>query len=75
MPLGAYAEISGDAIIVRAIVVSIDGKHAAHTSVRGTATHPERAGIGAAEELLKRGAAEILDEVRRAQADAEGQPS
>ena len=72
MPLGAHAEISGDEIVVRSIVIAADGSRAARATVRGATTRPETAGIEAAELLLKHGAGEILAEVQRAQVDIEG---
>jgi len=74
MPLGAYAEISGDAIVIMGVVVSIDGSREARATVRGAAADPEAAGIEAAEQLLKRGAGQILAEVQHAQESPEGLP-
>jgi hydroxymethylbilane synthase len=72
MPLGALAEISGDRITVRGIVVSPDGAQAAHATAEGSARDPEQVGIDAAERLLAEGAGAILADVMRAQAAVEG---
>ena len=72
MPIGAHAQIDGDSMTVTGLVVSIDGGRRAHTSVTGAARDAEALGARAAEELLDRGADEILAEVQRAHAAVEG---
>jgi hydroxymethylbilane synthase len=72
MPIGAYANVTGTAIVLTAIVISLDGKRAARANVHGTAANPEAAGIEAAEQLLGNGANEILADVQRTQATVEG---
>ncbi len=72
MPLGAIAELAGDQVTVRGIVVSPDGTRAAHGTARGSARDAVQVGIAAAEQLLADGAGEILAEVLRAQAAVEG---
>jgi hydroxymethylbilane synthase len=60
IPLGAYAELSGKGLRVRALVASPDGKRAARADCAGPASEPESLGERAAGELRSRGAAEIL---------------
>ena len=72
MPIGAFAELTGDAISLSAVVVSTDGSRAVRAQVTGRAVDPEGAGLAAAGELLKGGAAEILAEVERQHADVQG---
>jgi hydroxymethylbilane synthase len=72
MPLGAYAEISGDNVSVRGVVVSPDGARAAHGRAHGSVRDAEQVGISAAEQLLADGAADILADVQRAHAAVEG---
>jgi len=72
MPIGAYAALDDAAITVTAIVVSPDGARAAMAQIDGRADEPEAAGDAAAEELLARGAGDILAEVQRQQAAVEG---
>lgn len=72
MPIGAYAEIAGDDMVVTSIVVSIDGARAVRATVRGKAASPDVVGIEAADQLLRQGADQILAEAQRAQAGVEG---
>jgi hydroxymethylbilane synthase len=72
MPIGAYAEVSGDALAITGIVVSTDGARAAHARIDGRADEAEAAGEATAEQLLADGAEEILAEVQRQQAAVEG---
>jgi hydroxymethylbilane synthase len=65
VPLGAYAHIQGNELQLYAIIGSLDGKHIVKGSRSGSYTDAERIGIELAEELLKRGGREILDEIRR----------
>ena len=60
IPLGAYAELSGERIRLRAIVASPDGSRIARADCEGAAAAPEALGERAAEELRRRGATEIL---------------
>jgi hydroxymethylbilane synthase len=72
MPIGAYANVTATAVMLTTIVISLDGTRAARAEVEGTAADPEAAGIAAAEQLLARGADEILADVQRAPATVEG---
>ncbi len=72
MPIGAYAAVTGEAIQLTAVVISLDGARAVRADRRGSASAPADVGATAADELLKQGAGEILAEVERAQAAVEG---
>jgi hydroxymethylbilane synthase len=81
MPIGAYANLAGrdpeagsgsDALAVTAIVVSPDGAREVRAVIDGRADEPRAAGDAAAEQLLARGAGEILDEVQQQQAKVQG---
>jgi hydroxymethylbilane synthase len=60
IPLGAYAELSGRDLRVRALVAAPDGKRIARADCAGPASEPESIGERAAAELRSRGAGEIL---------------
>jgi hydroxymethylbilane synthase len=72
MPLGAYARIEGDLLIVSAVVTSLDGADAVRTKTAGSLQTPDLVGARAAEALLAQGADRILADVRRSQSAAEG---
>jgi hydroxymethylbilane synthase len=63
VPLGAFAEKSGDRLRLRALVASPDGKRIARADCEGAAAEPEALGARAAAELRSRGAAEILSSI------------
>jgi hydroxymethylbilane synthase len=60
VPLGAYAELGGARLRVRALVASPDGRRIARAEGEGDAADPERVGDEVAAMLRERGAAEIL---------------
>lgn len=60
IPLGAYAELHGSTIRLRALVASPDGRRSARAEAEGDASGPEALGHRVAELLRQRGAAEIL---------------
>ncbi|HLE66442.1 MAG TPA: hydroxymethylbilane synthase [Burkholderiales bacterium] len=60
IPLGAYAELHGSTIRLRALVASPDGRRIARAEAEGDASGPEPLGHRVAELLRQRGAAEIL---------------
>ena len=72
MPIGAYAELTGDDLSLVAIVVSLDGTRIARARSTGAAHEALRVGIAAAEELLSNGADRILADVHRAHASVQG---
>ncbi|MBI2752774.1 MAG: hydroxymethylbilane synthase [Betaproteobacteria bacterium] len=60
IPLGAYAELHGSTIGLRALVASPDGRRIARAEAEGDVSAPESLGQRVAERLRQRGAAEIL---------------
>lgn len=60
VPLGGYAEISGDRITLRGFVASPDGKALLRAQVFGNKADPEAIGIALARELRAQGADRIL---------------
>lgn len=72
MPIGAYAALRDGELAMTAIVVSVDGAQAARADVRGSAADAYAVGVRAADELLARGAGEILATVQREHGAVEG---
>jgi hydroxymethylbilane synthase len=71
-PLGALASCTGDQIAVEAVVIALDGSRAIRAADSGSSHQAAAVGASVAARLLAEGAAEILDEARRAQAAVEG---
>jgi hydroxymethylbilane synthase len=61
LPLGAFAEIQGSRIMLRALVASADGRRVARANASGT--DPERLGAEVVERLRALGAEDILKQV------------
>jgi hydroxymethylbilane synthase len=72
MPIGAHAILEDGDLAMTAIVVSADGARAARAEARGRTANAHAVGIEVAEQLLARGAGEILAEVQRTQGTVEG---
>jgi hydroxymethylbilane synthase len=72
MPIGAYAQIEGDAISAIGLVVSLDGSRAERADARGVVRDADAVGVRLADALLAQGAGEILEAVQREQASVEG---
>jgi len=72
MPIGAFADVTDDTVTLTGIVISVDGARAARATATGSAANAEAIGVNVAEQLLERGADEILADVQRAQAAVEG---
>lgn len=60
MPIAAYARLSGSSIEIVGVVAEPDGGKVIRAALQSPASDPERAGLRLAEELLKRGATELL---------------
>jgi hydroxymethylbilane synthase len=60
IPLGAYAELAGGQLRLRALVAAPDGRRVARVDCTGSPSDPEALGAQAAEQLRARGAGEIL---------------
>jgi hydroxymethylbilane synthase len=72
MPIGAYAAESGGALVLTAIVISMNGSKTARAEAEGPVAEAALLGDRVAGELLARGAGEILAEVDRTRAAVEG---
>jgi hydroxymethylbilane synthase len=60
VPLGATARVEGDALAIRAAVVSPDGGRRIEAALSGSADAAEDVGKRLAEQLLAQGARELL---------------
>jgi hydroxymethylbilane synthase len=72
MPIGAYADVMDNAITLTGTVISPDGARAARAAASGSADNAEAIGVDVADQLLARGAGDILSDVLRAHAAVEG---
>jgi hydroxymethylbilane synthase len=72
MPIGAYADVSGDALTLVGIVLSLDGAQVLRAESRGQMSEAIAVGNAVAEDLLAQGAAGILADIERAHAAVEG---
>lgn len=63
VPIACYATLNGDELYLRGLVGSDDGSHMIRTEVTGNKADAEQLGIQAAEDLLAKGAGEILESV------------
>ena len=66
VPIASYGCTEGDSIFLKGMVGRPDGSEIIRGSARGSTEDPEALGADLAEQLLARGAKEILDEVYRA---------
>jgi hydroxymethylbilane synthase len=63
VPIGAYARLDGDSLLLRAVIASPDGLNIIRGERRASGTDAERAGEDLGRELLDRGGRRILDAV------------
>lgn len=68
VPIGAYARIEGDALVMDGLVGSVDGKTIVRTQLTGSPQQPVALGEAMVAALLEMGAGEILASIR----DADG---
>jgi hydroxymethylbilane synthase len=66
IPIGAHGQINRNELRLDAVIGSLDGKRIVRGMKNGKVTDAERIGIELAEELLRRGGKEILEEIRNA---------
>jgi hydroxymethylbilane synthase len=64
LPVGAFADVNGDSLRVRAAVLSLDGRRSVRKDMIGPRGNPEEVGALVAAELLRSGAGSILDSDR-----------
>lgn len=69
VPVGALATVEGETLHLRGAVSSLDGSRSVEGERDGSAAACGEVGAALAEELLARGAAEILDEIRATTGD------
>ncbi len=60
VPIGAFAELDGGALLLRGLVGSPDGREVIRATRRGPVNDPAALGLAVADELLAGGAARIL---------------
>jgi hydroxymethylbilane synthase len=72
MPIGVYADVSGGALTLVAIVLSLDGAQVLRAESRGPISDANAVGSAVAEDLLAQGAVGILADIERAHAAVEG---
>lgn len=63
VPIGVNTKVEGDRLELKGIVASLDGQRLIKGTVAGEASNAEALGIELAEQLLKEGAREILEEI------------
>lgn len=63
VPIGAFAEVKPNGIYLDGMVGSVDGTLTFRKKVRGSSKDPEKTGVSLANDLIKAGAREILDEI------------
>ncbi|MCL2324478.1 MAG: hydroxymethylbilane synthase [Actinomycetia bacterium] len=71
VPIGAYARLTAQGMVLDALVGSVDGTRIVRTQVEGPADAGEELGRRAVEELKAAGALPILNEIRQANGAAE----
>ena len=59
-PVGVYAEVQEEVLVVRGVIVSLDGSTLVRQTVHGSAQMPEQAGKELAQKLKEHGGADIL---------------
>ena len=69
VPIGAYAQLQGDALVMDAVVGSVSGDRILRAHLEGPANQPIELGELMVAELLKLGAHAILAEIREASVD------
>jgi hydroxymethylbilane synthase len=65
VPVAGFAVIDGDMLHLRGLVGEVNGSHIVRGHISGAATDADALGVALAEDLLERGAAEILARLYR----------
>lgn len=65
IPIGAYGRVEENNLHLSGLVASLDGKKVIKDELVGSLDHAEKLGISLANHLLKKGADEILNQVRQ----------
>jgi hydroxymethylbilane synthase len=66
IPIGTFGRIESGKFFLDAVVGSVDGKKIVRGSINGAPNESEKIGVALAQELLNKGADEILREIRMA---------
>lgn len=64
VPVGAFAELVGSGLRLRGVVCSLDGRRGVDGEISGAIKEAEALGVALAEDLIRKGGGEILDEIR-----------
>jgi hydroxymethylbilane synthase len=64
VPIGCYAEVIGNNIIVEGLIASLDGRQVFRSSIQGSCQEADVIGQQLALDLLQKGAASVLAEIR-----------
>lgn len=64
VPIGCYAEVRGENITIEGLVASLDGCRVFRGSIQGNCQEADLIGQQLAHDLLEKGAAEVLAEIR-----------
>lgn len=65
VPIAGHATINGTQLTLKGLVGRPDGSHAVESSISGPMTEAEKLGVALGDDLLSRGAREILQDVYR----------
>ena len=60
LPVGAYARVDGDTMVLTVFLSSQDGSNAFRAKVRGRASNPHEVALDAYQRLVERGAGPLL---------------
>lgn len=63
VPIGVYAEVCEQQILLRAVIASLDGKRVLKDCIQGSIDEAEQLGIKLGEQMLAAGGREILAEI------------
>jgi hydroxymethylbilane synthase len=66
IPIGTFGRIESGKFFLDAVVGSVDGKKIVRGAIHGAPNESEKIGVALAQELLSKGADEILREIRMA---------
>ena len=64
IPIGAYAQLEGDTVVLQGLVGSLDGKTIIRDEISGPAAQSEQLGQQLAQRLSEQGGQAILEEIR-----------
>lgn len=68
-PLGAYAWIEGDELVLHAVVLTLDGSLQYDLQMRSPVSEPNRLGFRMADALLEQGASELMEDLRKVRSE------